>query len=316
MKKYIVLALFFIPILLLAQNVDKQTFVYSVKGNDTLRLDKYDNHLIVKEKPCVIFMFGGGFVHGERDSKQYIPYFNSLVEKGYIVCSIDYRLGLKDMGSKMTDPNDLMAFINLLNNTISIAVEDLYDATNYILDNAGRWNVDKDLLIINGSSAGAVSVLQAEYEICNNTKLAQKLPSGFNYAGVISFAGAIFNMQGDLSWKSKPAPMILFHGDADSNVPYDKLEMYPIGFYGSKHIAEQLNQMKRPYCFFDFENAAHEIAGNPMSQYVEEIISFTDKIIIKKQPLMIHSKIEQVGKPVLNKNIELLDYLKSNYMSM
>ena len=74
-------------------------------------------------------------------------------------------------------------------NAVNIAVEDLFSATLFVLENAEQWQIDTEKIITSGSSAGAISVLQAENAICNRTSSAAVLPQGFNYAGVISYAG-------------------------------------------------------------------------------------------------------------------------------
>ena len=48
------------------RKIEKETFVYAVRDADTLRLDRYvaltpDS----RTKPCLMFVFGGGFVGGE-----------------------------------------------------------------------------------------------------------------------------------------------------------------------------------------------------------------------------------------------------------
>lgn len=290
--------------------IDKQTFIYSMKDGNTLQLDKYSlkNETVNEAKPCIIFMFGGGFANGKRDDNYYVEYFNKLVNKGYIVVSIDYRLGMKNAGSQI----DPMRFVVTLNNSISMAVEDLFDATAFVIEHADEWKVDKNAVIANGSSAGAISVLQGAYNISNKTKLAQILPGDFNYAGVISFAGAIFSIDGDLKWKDTPAPIQMFHGDADSNVPYDKIEMLKFGFYGSKHIAEQFEGLNYPYYFYKVENAAHEIAGDPMTQCLDEIYSFIDKFALNRMQLMVNTGVKQIGKPEMKKDFQLEDYIKAN----
>ncbi len=291
--------------------IEKQTYIYSVKGTDTLRLDKYDLPSISTPKPCIIFMFGGGFVGGIRDSEYQVRYFDNLVNKGYTVVSIDYRLGLKNIGKAgQIDP---LRFTALLNNSISIAVEDLFDATTFITNHAKDWNINSEMIIANGSSAGAISVLHGEYAICNKEKVAERLPKGFNYAGIISFAGAIFSTDGDLKWSNKPAPIQIFHGDADSNVPYDKLELFRFGFYGSKHISKQLEKIDSPHFFYQVENAAHEIASSPMTSNLKEIQTFLDKLVINKEPLIINTKVKQIGKSEMKKNFELMDYIKTNF---
>ncbi|MDR1681670.1 MAG: alpha/beta hydrolase, partial [Prevotellaceae bacterium] len=44
----------------------KATEVYAVKGADTLRMDRYDTPSDTGLRPCVIFVFGGGFANGTR----------------------------------------------------------------------------------------------------------------------------------------------------------------------------------------------------------------------------------------------------------
>lgn len=78
--------------------------------------------------------------------------------------------------------------------TISMAVEDLYDATAFIVDKADEWGIDSSQIVACGSSAGAITVLHGEYALCNASPLVQHLPVGFRYAGIVSFAGAIFEM--------------------------------------------------------------------------------------------------------------------------
>lgn len=291
----------------------------------------YDLPSIKGNKPCLIFVFGGGFVAGTRDQKSQIPFFKELANYGYKVISIDYRLGLKKAGEiaaqkakieketgikqKKSSPKD---FLNTFNGTIEMAVEDLFDATNYVLEHADEWNIDKNMIVACGSSAGAITVLHGEYNISNKTALAKKLPTDFNYAGVISFAGAIFSMQGDLKWRNTPTPILFFHGDSDKNVPYDQLRVKILGiktkygFFGSKHIAKQLDKMKSPYYFYSVERAAHEISGSPMSKNTNEIKTFLDKFVKNKEKLIINTEVQQLDKPELKKKFGIKDYLEGN----
>jgi acetyl esterase/lipase len=116
-----------------------------------------------KEKPTIIFMFGGGFIRGERDNKDYMSWFSQMTANGYRIISIDYRLGLK--GTNKVG----VAQVNVLDAAIHMAVEDLFSATNFIIENADQLRVDPSNMVISGSSAGAISVMQAEYELANRT---------------------------------------------------------------------------------------------------------------------------------------------------
>lgn len=296
--------------------VSKSSFDYAIKSGDTLRLDKYEvKNNIQQSKPCIIFMFGGGFVSGQRDAEYYLDYFNEMVKKGYIVISIDYRLGLKSVAEagKNGEKVKPLTLPKQLENAINIAVEDLYDATNFILSKTDEWQINPQEIILNGSSAGAISVLQAEYYCCSNNQLAKKLPNNFNYAGVISFAGAIFSSHGKLHWDKQPSPILFFHGNADSNVPYDGIKILKYRFIGSKKLVKQLTKIKSPYYFYDVNNANHIIAISPMNNNITEIEEFTNNYILNNQNLEIHKKVNDTQKTELNKKIKLKDYIISNF---
>ncbi len=314
--------MFFTVVLLFAvattfAQVTKTTFVYAIKGADTLRLDRYE---AIKEspksdKPCIIFVFGGGFVGGHRDWNGYSAYFNAMAEKGYPVFSIDYRLGLKPVAERMRKGEKIkkLEFPHLLESAIDTAVADLYSATGFIIGKAQEWKINPSNIVINGSSAGAVSVLQAEYYLCSGNELSKRLPDNFRYAGVISFAGAIFSTKGALHWDKQPAPIQFFHGDADSNVPYDKVRIFKFGFFGSKNLAEQLEKTKNPYYFYDVENAAHEIAQTPMNSNLSEIEEFLTTQVVGKMPLEVHKQVRQTDKPVLKKKFGIGNYISTNF---
>ena len=292
--------------------LQKETFIYSIKGNDTLRLDKYAPTVQKQDtSPCVIFVFGGGFAAGARDQHYYNPYFKLLTENGYTVISIDYRLALK--GLSLNPDWKYKDYIALFKNTIMVAVEDLFDATQFVLNHADSWKVDVSKIVASGSSAGAVAVLQGEYEISSQGVVAKRLPENFNYAGVIAFAGAIFSDQGDLQWSQNTAPIQLFHGDADRNVPYDKLKFGKIGLYGSKHIAKRLDKANLPYYFYTAENSSHILAISPVYSNQQEILSFLDKYVMKRKREVTIVNMTPMDKSKVKKNFTIFDYLRTNY---
>ena len=234
------------------------------------------------------------------------------VNQGYDVVSIDYRLGLKQVvASGDLSPENMMLGMA---RTISMAVEDLYDATAFIVDKADEWGIDSSQIVACGSSAGAITVLHGEYALCNASPLVQHLPVGFRYAGIVSFAGAIFEMGEELVWASQPAPMMLFHGDADANVPYNVIRESGVGFFGSKYIAGQLRAMNSPYYFYSVENASHVIATAPMDGNRDAIDAFLSKLVVDKEPLMIETDETTIGAPEVRKNFTLAEYIASNFL--
>ncbi len=289
----------------------KETHRFAVKDGQELLLDKYAPAVDTGSSPCVLFMFGGAFARGARDVEKYMPYFDYLVANGLKVVSIDYRLGLKGVtgDSGMSEEE----FIRLFTHTVDMAVEDLFDATDYILRHAGEWNIDPEKIILNGSSAGAVTVLQGEYALVNRTMTSSRLPRDFRYAGVLSFAGAILSLEGDLVWNRTPAPMMLLHGDADLQVPYNELRYGPVGFFGAKTIARTLKEGGYPYYFLSYDNYGHEIASDPMQDKKEEVLYFIRSFVLDGQQLQIDGKQVKIGKPEVEKNFGIYDYIRGNF---
>lgn len=297
-------------------DVEKSTFVYAVKGSDTLRMDRYRVASMRHDEasPCMIFVFGGGFAWGERDNADYLPFFEHMARKGFTVAAIDYRLGLKSAVAR--GDLSMERFPLLFAASVRMAVEDLYDATAYLLAQADGWQIDPRRIVTCGSSAGAITVLHAEYDLCNGSPHAtQRLPEEFNYAGVISFAGAIFAAGNDLDWGTNrhPAPMLLFHGDADRNVPYGAIRAMGAGFFGSEYIAAQLTQMRIPHAFYSVVNAGHEMAVVPMADNRYEIEAFLQNLVIEQQPLVIDTQIVSLDRPDVPKEFTLEEYILSNF---
>lgn len=261
----------------------KQTFVYAVKNDSTLALDVYrmkDADQSVK-KPAILFVFGGAFVTGRRDDTIYNAYFNTLTANNYVVISISYRLGLRGVQhvSKFN--------IKPLKNAVDMAVADVYDATNWVIRHADSLGVDTSKIILSGSSSGAITSLTAEFERSNEYAEATILPAGFQYAGLITFSGAILSLKGKLGFKNPPAPRLMFHGTEDKIVPYKKIKFFNKGFYGSEWIAKYLKEHNIPYYMFSEGGMGHEIAVLPMIDKLPVILDFLDKYILQHKPYQI-----------------------------
>lgn len=313
MKRLILLAIFMLAIGAQSLHAEektpsgKTTHLYAVKGADSLYLDHYAAS-VEGTRPCVIFVFGGGFSHGVRDKKADLPYFEFLQRSGYDVVSIDYRLGMRDAKNV-----GVLEFFPLFRNTINLAVEDLFSATSYILDHAEEWNIDPKAIIASGSSAGAITVLQGEHTICNKLPLSRLLPEGFNYAGIISFAGAVFSLEGSPEWSAASAPTLLFHGNSDTQVPYNKMAIFGRGMFGSKYIAEQLQEVGAPYWFYSVEYQTHAMAGLPMHDNHAEILLFLDEFVAKGSRQQRTTHIRDLSLPERKTFFLPTDYLNSNY---
>lgn len=239
------------------------TYIYEKRDTCDLFLDIYNpakgSETTYKglEKPTIIFVFGGGFIQGTRDDVDYLPWFKTMTGNGYRIVSIDYRLGLK--GSDKVG----VAQVNALDKAIHMGVEDLFSATNFLYENASELGIDPSNIVISGSSAGAIIVMQAEYEICNKTSWTDTLPEGFRYAGVMSFSGAILSREGKVDYRHlTAAPTLMLHGTADELVPYKQIAILHLGFFGGGKLVERFQKYGFNYNMYHFLDYGHEIAGS------------------------------------------------------
>lgn len=266
------------------------TYMYERRDTCDLFLDVYDpadgseTTYMGIGKPTVIFMFGGGFIQGRRDDPSYNSWFRMMTENGYRVISIDYRLGLK--GSDKVG----VAQVNILDKAIHMAVEDLFSATNFILDNADQFGVTPDNIVISGSSAGAISVMQAEYEVANRTAWASVLPEGFNYAGVMSFSGAILSREGLVDYKTAPCPTLMLHGTSDKLVPYKQIKLFRLGFFGGGKLVKRFEKFRYNYNMYHFMDYGHEVAGS-MSTTLDLQLKFLESNVMQKKMRIIEAWI-------------------------
>jgi predicted esterase len=297
--------------MLSAQEVVCDTFHYATHNGEKLYLDRY---MLDAEadapRPCMIFAFGGGFVKGVRNHEYYSIFFDRLAREGIVVVSIDYRLGLKNLNAD----GGMVAMIGIFDNAVNMAVEDLYCATNFVIANSDEWAVDTTKIMLSGSSAGAITAVQAEWMRCNGAWRAKVLPEGFRYAGVVSCAGAIFSTDGKPKFASQPAPMLLFHGTSDRNVPYDHASMFGVGFYGSAYIVKQLERLDSPYWFYSAEYMDHRMAGIPFIYECDIIMQFIRDFVIRGEALQIHTDLVLLNGDKQPTRFKVMDYIKANYV--
>lgn len=305
MKHHSILA-FAVALLLPVCAIDAQeaatpdsTLLYAQKDTSSLYLDYYapsDKFAAVPDslrKPTILFVFGGGFINGKRDDERNRRWFQMLTDEGYGIVAIDYRLGLK--GVRTAGVN--LKFVKNLDRAICLAVEDLFSATRYLIDHSEALKIDPSRLVVSGSSAGAITALQAEWEICNGSERAKALPEGFNYAGLLSFSGAILSMDGAVRYKSEPCPMLLIHGTSDSIVPYGQISLLRMHFAGSDTIAKVLAKAGFNYNILRFKGHNHEICNSMIINLPEELRFLGDNIE-KGIGRIVDANIDDPGIPV------------------
>lgn len=172
--------------------------------------------------------------------------------------------------------------------------------------------MDTEKIVACGSSAGAITALQVEYLLCNEATRTPQLPGRFQYAGVVSFAGAVCSI-GAPVWQQRPCPILFFHGDADCIVPYEKaVTSDGAGLWGSYFLSRQLKEMRMPYGLYVEKGASHEMSGTPMHRNGYDILSFLQELVEGKQARSVETYVTVPGKDSYKTDFTLEDYIRAN----
>ncbi len=285
----------------IGENASVTTYVYAEKDGSELKLDVYmdSTALISNTKyPVFIFSFGGGWENGKREDGAAL--LNDFAHHGYIGVGIDYRLGIRQLKEEGVNVLDSTQFASSYSKAITMGVEDIFDATRYIIDHAAEWNADTSRIVVCGSSAGATNSLTAEYLICNQHSMAtSRLPKGFNYAAVIPIAGGVWLKDTDtLIWQQKPCPVLAYHGTDDQLVPYDHLVLPEgaFGGFGPLYYMPQLQQMQVPHLFHTYLKGDHIVSAMHNSPTARtEMLTTLERILDHHAPLSLTITEEHYG---------------------
>jgi acetyl esterase/lipase len=127
------------------KNIEVKTYVYKTSSNNKdLKMDVYYPEKKQEKYPTVLFAHGGGWISGFRRQSNNVSWCRYLAANGFLVCSIDYRLGIS--------------------NSMDEILQDYEDALKYIKKNYKEIKVDKSKINLMGLSAGGhLSFLYAAY---------------------------------------------------------------------------------------------------------------------------------------------------------
>ncbi|HNQ37222.1 MAG TPA: alpha/beta hydrolase [Prolixibacteraceae bacterium] len=264
-------------------SVEVQTFTYASKDGLHLDLDVYLPYGdTAVTRPVVLYVHGGGFSGGQRNSPEIVAFCSRLARYGYAGVSMSYRLTRQ--GKPTGFGCDCPAADKL--NTFQAAVEDLQDATAFLISHRETLGIDPQRIILAGSSAGAETVLNAAYQ----PPFCYGLDSGpVAYAGVISMAGAIPDTT--RIFPDSAIPSLLFHGTCDNLVPYATASHHYcqpsqpgyLPLHGAYTISLKLAATGTPYWLHTTCGGAHEMASKPMWTYFGEIVEFCHRYVVREQ---------------------------------
>jgi acetyl esterase/lipase len=184
----------------------------------------------------VVWVHGGGFTEGTRNGAAEREWGATLASRGYVVASIDYRLGGgEQFGLEQATTSDRIA-------VVANAITDAQTAVRWMRETASNLLVDPARVAIGGTSAGAMTAAGA----------ALAAVAGAEVCTVVAVAGAV-----DPSWvHPNPVSILFVHGDADNLVSYRSAQT----------AASLLTSQGGRAEVHTITGAGHEITGVPTAE--------------------------------------------------
>lgn len=201
----------------------------------TLCLDRYAPPMpSAQPRPALIMAFGGAFHRGNRRDDEFgdgplrntpvSAYCEAAARRGWVACSIDYRLVQDDpdpgttpvIGSPHLVPMSRVTTVRKLLGlpptdaaavcrAIEAATDDMAAAFRYVQSQAAEWNIDPRRIVIGGFSAGGRIALCAAY--------GERVPA----AGVVALSGYLADddLARCVTGAPDEPPAMIVHGEDD-----------------------------------------------------------------------------------------------------
>ena len=234
--------------------------IYKTVGDVKLNMYIFEpaGHKPSDRTPAIVFFFGGGWTAGSP--AQFYQHCRHLAERGMVAMTADYRVSTRHKVKALQ------------------CVQDAKSAVRWIRANAKRLGVDPDHIAAGGGSAGghlaaAIGTIAGLDEPAEDSSISS-VPNAlvlFNPAVVLSMEGlpqlgdpkrieGLAARMGIEPIKLSPyhhvkkgvPPTIIFHGTADTAVPFKTVELF------AEAMTKAVNQCKlvpyegRTHGFFNF----------------------------------------------------------------
>jgi pimeloyl-ACP methyl ester carboxylesterase len=222
-------------------------------------------------RPAMVLIHGGGFTEGDKRKEEIVDYAEFFARRGFVCFSIDYR--------KTEDGPPAPGYtlgVNLFE-AAHAAFVDAKSAVRYVRANAAAYNVDPNMIIVLGESAGAFSALTvAVTDEGDYYRDSSKFPlPEANHPDVSSEVQGCIDLWGSgdhllLEFGPGDPPIMVLHGEEDDEF------FTPFGAAERIHYALELWNI--PHEFYAIEDAGHgawnaRVNGKPITILIVDFLN-------------------------------------------
>ena len=210
------------------------------------------------KRPAIVFFFGGGWTGGAP--RQFEEHCRYLASRGVVAMTADYRVFSRQKA------------------TVAECVSDAKSAIRWAREHAAQLGIDPERIVAGGGSAGghlaaATATLEGFDDANEDSSISSKpnalvlfnpaldlRPEAFNRtpeeaasSDLASRLGAsVEDLTPSMHISRDLPPTIIFHGKADSTVPFAQVEAFSQGMRASGVLCEVRGYDGQQHGFFNF----------------------------------------------------------------